>query len=109
MLIGASITFFIAYGILDIVESICRKTELPAVLTNLLYLVMICMACVMGGGLGIVYGINDIEGLFTQSLMLVYSETYNVILGLMPIGLIIGICFGFFFGLLRAVEIKSMP
>mmetsp|Transcript_23548 Transcript_23548/g.31583 ORF Transcript_23548/g.31583 Transcript_23548/m.31583 type:complete len:80 (+) Transcript_23548:698-937(+) len=69
---------------------------------------MIVMATVMGGGLGIVYGINDIEGLFSKSLRLVFHETFHEIVALSPIGLLIGICFGFGFGLLRAVEIHNM-
>ena len=86
-----------------------RGTEsyTPAILTNMLYLVMICMACFMGGGLGIVYGIADIEGLFEESLRLVYFETFSEIMSMTPIGLIIGLFFGFIFGLLRAVELHN--
>ena len=82
-----------------------RASYTPAILTNLLYLVMICMATFMGGGLGIVYGIADIEGLFEESLRLVYFETFSEIMSLTPIGLVIGLSFGFVFGLLRAVEL----
>ena len=66
---------------------------------------MICMATFMGGGLGIVYGIADIEGLFDISVRLVYFETLTKIMSVAPIGLFIGIAFGFFFGMLRAVEL----
>ena len=63
------------------------------------------MATLMGGGLGIVYGIADIEGLFEISLRLVYFETISEIMSMAPIGLVLGMCFGFVFGLLRAVEL----
>ena len=119
MLIGSSLSFLIVYCVHDFAQFskdllvYCRPQNqglrLPAILTNLLYLTMIAMATVMGGGLGIVYGINDIEGLFTQSLRLVFHETFHEILALTPIGLLIGICFGFVFGLLRALEIHNMP
>lgn len=119
MLIGSSLAFLIAYAVFDIIESTQlfsswlrsnnRTTSLPALLTNLLYLTMICMTCVMGGGLGIVYGINDVEGLFTISVRLVYLETFHEICSIVPIGMAIGISFGFVFGLLRALELHNMP
>ena len=59
----------------------------------------------MGGGLGIVYGIADIEGLFKISIKLLYKETLNEIVSLAPVGLLVGICFGFFFGLVRSLEL----
>ena len=62
------------------------------------------MSCLMGGGLGIVYGIADIEGLFAKSIRMVYLETFSEIMSVTPIGLVIGMCFGFFFGILRAYE-----
>ena len=61
----------------------------------------------MGGGLGIVYGIADIEGLIEESMRLVYFETFSEIMSLTPIGLVIGLFFGFIFGLLRAVELHT--
>ena len=75
MCIGASLSFVIIYAIFDFIEIFKtlyhewilrqdRSTYEPAILTNLLYLVMICMGCFVGGGLGIVYGITDVEGLF---------------------------------------------
>jgi len=75
MCIGASLSFVIIYAIFDFIEIFKtlyhewfmrqdRSTYEPAILTNLLYLVMICMGCLVGGGLGIVYGITDVEGLF---------------------------------------------
>ena len=82
-----------------------QQSYTPAILTNLLYLAMISMSCVMGGGLGIVYGIADIEGLFEESLRLVYLETFSEIMSLTPIGLIIGLFFGFIYGVLRAIEL----
>ena len=119
MLLGSSMSFLIVYCIHDFaqftkdlalfVRPNNEGLRLPAILTNFLYLTMIAMATVMGGGLGIVYGVNDIEGLFSQSLRLVFHETFHEILALTPIGLLIGICFGFLFGLLRALEIHHMP
>ena len=70
---------------------------------------MISMSCILGGGLGIVYGVNDIEGLFSISAKLVFLETFHEIWSLMPIGLIVGFCFGFIYGLLRALEMHNMP
>ena len=83
MIIGSSMSFLIAYTTFDFIEFIkmgfhymilrgSARTYRPAILTNLLYLVMMFMSCVMGGGLGIVYGIADIEGLFAESIRLVY-------------------------------------
>ena len=66
---------------------------------------MIYMACFMGGGLGIVYGIADVEGLFDISMKLLYHETLNEIVSLAPVGLLVGISFGFFFGLIRTLEL----
>ena len=66
-------------------------------------------SCMMGGGLGIVYGIADIEGLFAESIRLVYFETFAEIMSLTPIGLIIGLFFGLCFGILRAIELKYAP
>jgi len=119
MLIGSSLAFLITYALFDIIESTQlftswirsenRTLSHPAILTNMLYLSMISMACIMGGGLGIVYGVNDIEGLFSTSLRLVYLETFHEIVSMIPIGLIIGICFGFIYGLLRALELHLMP
>ena len=119
MLIGSSLSFLIVYCIHDFaqwtkdvawwVRPQSQGLRLPAIPTNLLYLTMIGMATVMGGGLGIVYGINDIEGLFSQSLRLVFHETFHEIVALTPIGLLIGIAFGFLFGMLRALEIHHMP
>ena len=116
MLIGSSLSFVIVYAVFDIIEIIktlyhqvilrrSQRSYTPAILTNLLYLVMICMSCFMGGGLGIVYGIADIEGLFEESLRLVYFETFSQIMSLTPVGLVIGLFFGFIYGLLRAVEL----
>ena len=116
MLIGSSLSFVIVYAVFDIIEIIktlyhqvilrrSQRSYTPAILTNLLYLVMICMSCFMGGGLGIVYGIADIEGLFEESLRLVYFETFSQIMSLTPVGLVIGLFFGFLYGLLRAVEL----
>ena len=73
-------------------------------MTNFLYLVMMCMGIFMGGGLGIVYGIADVEGLFDQSINLVYWETLSEIISLAPIGLFLGLAFGFVFGVLRSIE-----
>ena len=66
------------------------------------------MACFFGGGLGIVYGITDVEGLFTVSIYMVYRETLMEIISLAPVGLLIGLAFGFFFGILRAYELHFM-
>ena len=66
---------------------------------------MLTMSTVIGGGLGIVYGIADIEGLFSQSLKMVYFETFSEIMSLAPIGVLVGATFGFFFGVLRALEL----
>ena len=115
MCIGASLSFVIIYAIFDFIEIFktmyhewfmrrSHSTYEPAILTNLLYLTMIVMGCFMGGGLGIVYGITDVEGLFSQSMRLVYFETFSEIMSMAPIGLLIGLSFGFFFGILRALE-----
>ena len=79
----------------------------PAIMTNLLYLTMILMGVFMGGGLGIVYGIADVEGLFDQGLNLVYWETLSEIISLAPIGLLIGLAFGIIFGVLRTIELQG--
>jgi len=119
LLIGSSLAFLITYALFDIIESTQlftswgrsenRTLAHPAILTNMLHLTIISMSCIMGGGLGIIYGVNDIEGLFSTSLRLVYLETYREILSMLPIGLVIGICFGFIYGLLRALELHLMP
>lgn len=120
MIIGSSMSFLIAYTTFDFIEFIkmgfhymilrrSARTYRPAIMTNLLYLVMMFMSCFMGGGLGIVYGIADIEGLFAESIRLVYFETFSEIMSLTPIGLTIGLFFGFVFGMLRAVELLHSP
>ena len=58
----------------------------------------------MGGGLGIVYGIADVEGLLEISINSVYWETISEIVSLAPVGLLIGIVFGLIFGVLRTIE-----
>ena len=65
---------------------------------------MMSMGIIMGGGLGIVYGIADIEGFMKKSINLVYWETFAEIISLAPIGLFIGLVFGLLFGILRAIE-----
>lgn len=83
MLFGSSLSFVIVYAVFDIIEIIksmyhqvilrrSARSYTPAILTNLLYLTIISMSCIMGGGLGIVYGVADIEGLFRFSVRLVY-------------------------------------
>ena len=76
MCIGSSLGFLLVYGVVDLAEIAKRlcfglvthdtsmKGYEPAILTNLLYLLMMSMGIVMGGGLGIVYGVADVEGLF---------------------------------------------
>jgi len=120
MIIGSSMSFLVTYTTFDLIEFVkmgfhylvlrrSAVTYRPAILTNLLYLVMIFMSCFMGGGLGIVYGIADIEGLFADSVRLVYFETFAEIMSLTPIGLVIGLAFGFIFGILRALELHNGP
>lgn len=125
MIIGSSLSFLVVYTLFDFIEiakqyydscmrmlrtsdsnsqSVARPSR-PAITSNLLYLLMICMACFFGGGLGIVYGITDVEGLFTVSMYMVYRETLLEIISLAPVGLLIGLAFGFFFGVLRAYEL----
>ena len=119
MCTGSSLCFFFLYGVSDLAELLKRihhswwlshlnwKRYTPAIMTNLLYLTMISMGVFMGGGLGIVYGIADVEGLFDQGLKLVYWETLSEIISLAPIGLIIGLAFGFIFGVLRSIELQA--
>ena len=120
MIVGSSISFLITYTVFDLIELvkmgyhrfIIRRSSAnyrPAILTNLLYIYMVSMSCFIGGGLGIVYGIADIEGLFKYSLYLVYFETYAEIISLAPIGLIIGLFMGIGFGLIRAIEVFYAP
>ena len=115
-IIGSSLAFLFIYALFDAIEIsksvihtglLARNsaTHTPAILTNLLYLTMLCMSCVVGGGLGIVYGIADIEGLFTESLRTVYLETFTEIMSLAPVGVLIGAAFWFSFGVLRAFEL----
>ena len=65
---------------------------------------MMCLSIFFGGGLGIVYGIADVEGLLEISMRTVYWETFSEIISLAPVGLFIGATFGFFIGILRTVE-----
>lgn len=120
MIIGSSMSFVITYTTFDLLEFIklglhhivyrrTAATYRPAILTNLLYLFMMFSSCMMGGGLGIVYGIADIEGLFAESIKMVYFETFSEIMSLTPIGLIIGLFFGMIFGILRALELRFAP
>ena len=115
MCVGSSMGFFLIYGITDIAELAKRthhnwfvgfdiKRYTPAIMTNLLYLTMVCMGIFMGGGLGIVYGIADVEGLFEISIKSVYWETLSEIISLAPVGILIGTFFGFIFGVLRTIE-----
>ena len=108
--------FFLIYGVTHIAELAKRmhhgwfiggvdlKQYTPAIMTNLLYLTMVCMGIFMGGGLGIVYGIADVEGLIEISIKSVYWETLSEILSLAPIGLLIGLVFGLIFGVMRTIE-----
>jgi len=123
MLIGSSLSFFIVHCIFDVVEvfKICTHDCLkyfkvdsvsarhPVIATNLLYLTLVSMNCIVGGGLGIVYGITDVEGLLTTSLKLVYKETFHEIISLMPVGCLLGVALGFIFGALRALELHHAP
>ena len=76
------------------------------IVSNLLYLALVTMFCVFGGGLGIVYAITDVERLLSVSLYLVYTETLREVLSLAPIGLLIGLKFGLIAGTIRALEIQ---
>lgn len=120
MLMGASMAFIVIYTVFDLVEMVNTSVHYyvlrrgdynykPAILSNMLYLAMIIKACIIGGSLGIVYGVIDVERYITYGLVKVYRETFTEIMYALPIGLFIGVVFGILFGVLRALELHHMP
>lgn len=120
MLLGASMAFIVIYTVFDLVEMVNTSVHYyvlsrgdysykPAILSNMLYLAMIIKACIMGGSLGIVYGVIDVERYITYGVIKVYRETFAEIIYALPIGLFIGVVFGILFGVLRALELHHMP